>query len=190
MNTSDNNSGNYDWAAMSGREYAKRHGLMVGGIADAYQFYYQFVAPLPMHVILPTTPMIRKLISIFGPESEILLHRIVVAISDRCSADLKIAKAAGEIYKSLGERKLNRNAMMMEHHGVAFMDHMVTFEQAGLDLRDVIKNNGLYVEGRWLPYAYEATVNGFDVMLKRPSSFEEFCDDYLWASGIDEYLQP
>jgi hypothetical protein len=138
---------------------------------DFYGIYETHVQLLPSKIIIPASDPIRRITLIFGPDSELVVSKILDALNDEVTSNIKIAKIADEIYDGLvlGSRgPVNR---------VAYLDKMVGLEQAGLDLRDVLRASGCYVQNRWMPYLYETILSDYSLLLVLPRSLEEFHDN-------------
>lgn len=133
-----------------------------------WQSHAQF---LPANIIVPTSVPIKNISLIFGSDSELVVSKILDALADNLTANIKVSRIAGEIYDSLtlGSRgPINR---------VAYLDKMVGLEQAAFDLSDILRANGCYVNGRWMPYLYETMLPDFSLLLTLPKNFEEYCDN-------------
>lgn len=135
-----------------------------------YSFYETHVQSLPSKVIIPTSTPIKQISLIFGSDSELVVSKILDALSDRITSNVKISKIAGEIYDglSMGVRgPIDR---------VAYLDKMIGLEQASLDVSDILKNNGCYIQDRWMPYLYETILPDYSLLLILPRSLDEYHD--------------
>lgn len=145
------------------------------GITDNFDFYQTYLHYLPKQVIIPTNQPIKRITLTFGTDNELIVSKILEALSDKVTSSIKISKLAGEIYDglSLGNRgPVNR---------VAYLDKMVGLEQTSLDLRDVLETSGCYIENRWMPYLYETILPDYSLLLTLPRSLEEFHDSVNWS---------
>lgn len=157
---------------------AKRNikGVNQHAIASAFQFYHEQVAPLPLYLVLDTARPVRKLQSIFGDDGEYLVCKIVEAVTDRASSNTMVSMLSGGIYEDATHgQKVSR---------VRMLEHMVTLEQCALDIRDALMASGCYLNQRWFPYLYEDLMPDGSILMRRPLSFEEFCDEISWANNL------
>lgn len=166
---------------MTARKYGKSKGVHPHPhpLETAHAFYEQMVVPLPESVILPATKQLQALIALFGSDAELVVCKIIEAIGDKTSAHLKVTRMANELYKGLTQGA--------SHQAPRMLDYTIVVEQAALDIRDLLEQYGVYIQGRWLPYVYEHIVPGGGLMLQKPLSFQQFIDDIAWAAGISDY---
>jgi len=157
-------------------------GMATHPLITASDFYITQVEPLPIHVIIPPVRAVQVLVSLFGSDAEYVLSKIIEAVSDKVSAQLKATRLADEIYHGLTQGAKHRSPQVL--------DYMITVEQAALDIRDALSESGCYIYDRWLPYMFEHIVPGGSLLLQRATSFEEFCDELLWSNSIGEYHPP
>lgn len=144
----------------------------------AHDFFVNQVDLLPMQIVVPVSKQVNRIASLFGSDSEYVLSRIIDAISDYPTSNKKVSRLAEELYTGLRRGPY--------HAGVAVLDHTITLEQAALDIRDILFSLGCYVNGRWLIYLYETTMPSGDLLLRRPTGFDEFCDEVYCISEMME----
>jgi hypothetical protein len=108
-----------------------------------------------------------------------VLSKTIEAVSDKSTANIKVAALADELYKGFNHSG-NRNRPTL-------LNYMITVEQTALDVKDLLTQYGLYTYDRWLPYLYESILPGGGLMLRRPTTFEEFCDDLPWAESVADF---
>lgn len=145
---------------------------------QAHDFFVNQVDLLPMQIVIPSQKPVNQIVSLFGSDSEYVLSRIIDAISDYPTSNQKVSRLAGELYKGLRSGPANM--------GVVVLDHTITLEQAALDIRDVLQSLGCYINGRWLIYLYDTTLQSGALLLRRPTGFDEFCDEVYCISEMME----
>jgi hypothetical protein len=138
---------------------------------DEYSLYQSHIQWLPSKVIIPASAPVKHISLVFGTDNELIICKILEALSDGVTSNIRIAKIADEVYDglSIGTRGPKNR--------VAYLDKVVSLEQARLDIKDILKVNGCYVESRWMPYLYETILPDYSLLLTLPKSFDEFCDN-------------
>lgn len=149
---------------------------------QAYDFFHNEVSILPIHIVIPTSLQVNRLTSLFGTDSEYIISCIIDAISDYPSSNRNVARLTAELYTGL---KKGYSDM-----GMVVLEHGITIEQAALDIRDILFSLGCYIDGRWLTYLYETTLPTGALLLRRPTGFDEFCDElHCVAKMLDIFNQ-
>lgn len=158
--------------------YTEFRSICNAGGSD-YDIYYTHIQKLPPQVIVPSHNPVKRISLIFGEDSELIVTKILEAISDRVISSIRMSKITGELYDELSLGTLNAG------NRVSYLDKMVELEQAGLDIHDVLKSSGCYIQDRWMPYLLETILPDFSMLLTLPSSLEEFCDSHRWFIDKD-----
>lgn len=135
---------------------------------ESMDFYHQHIATLPPYLILDVGQHTRRLMCLFGPDTEYVLSRTVEAIMDRVPVNVAVSRMVQELINAFMETG--------KYHRPQLFDLMITVEQVALDIQQYVQEHHLYVRGRYLPYHYETTGADGSVVLKRLDTFEEFCD--------------
>jgi hypothetical protein len=139
-------------------------------LESRYSLYQAYIQSLPSKVIIPTSVPIKQISLIFGSDSELVVSKILNALSDKITSSIKISRIAGEIYDGLSM------GVRGPKNRVAYLDKMIGLEQASLDISDILKANGCYIQDRWMPYLYETILPDYSLLLILPRDVEEFSD--------------
>lgn len=149
-----------------------------GARLESMDFYRNYVAPLPPYLILDVGPLTRRLMCLFGAETEYIVSRTIEAIMDRMTANVAVSRMAQDLFNGFMDTGKYQRPQLF--------DLLITVEQVALDLQQYVQEQNLYVKGRYLTYRYETMTPDGGVALKLVESFEEFCDSSVMAEMVSE----
>ena len=134
---------------------------------------------LPEIVIIDTSAAVRKLKSVLGDNMDYILSVILTAIGDKLLSNTRVSRAAERLFRDMVDAGMERTQVF---------EHLITFEQCALDIRDKFEQMGLYFGQRFLLYHYETLMPDCSIAVKMFSDFEAFCDEY--ALSVQEGMMP
>lgn len=143
------------------------------------QDFYSKQLELPEVLIIDTTNPVRRLRSVLGDNMDYLLSIIFTAIGDKLLSNNRVSRAAERLFRDMVDAGIDRTQIF---------EHLITFEQCALDIRDKLEQMGVYVGQRFLLYHYETMLPDCSIAIKMFPDFEAFCDEY--ALSIQEGSLP